>query len=146
MTVAPAGRATSQLEGPTGSLELITTGSGLPATVFAHGLGASIETTRPFGSGVKGSRTFFHFRGHGGSKRIFYFTQNLADDSCRPGGPFLRFVGFVPQSAGDLLLLPFRMATYQEWRFGEKPFADVRPALRQVTGRGSSNDGPASRW
>jgi hypothetical protein len=41
----------------------------------------------------------------------------------------LRFVGFVPQSAGDLLLLPFRMATYQEWRFGEKPFPDVRPAL-----------------
>ena len=41
----------------------------------------------------------------------------------------LRFVGFVPQSAGDLLLLPFRMAIYQEWRFGEKPFGDVRPAL-----------------
>ena len=41
----------------------------------------------------------------------------------------LHLVGFVPQSAGDLLLLPFRMATYQEWRFGEKPFADLRPAL-----------------
>jgi uncharacterized membrane protein len=24
--------------------------------------------------------------------------------------------------------------------------ADVRPALRQVTGRGSSNDGPYGRW
>jgi len=24
--------------------------------------------------------------------------------------------------------------------------ADVRPALRQVTGRGSSNDGPSGRW
>jgi len=24
--------------------------------------------------------------------------------------------------------------------------ADVRPALRQVTGRGSSSDGPATRW
>jgi len=41
----------------------------------------------------------------------------------------LHFVGFVPQTATDLLLLPFRMATYQEWRFGEKPFPDVRPAL-----------------
>jgi hypothetical protein len=41
----------------------------------------------------------------------------------------LHLVGFVPQNAGDLLLLPFRMATYQEWRFGEKPFGDVRPAL-----------------
>jgi pimeloyl-ACP methyl ester carboxylesterase len=64
---APAGPRTSQLEGPHGSLEFITTGSGLPATVFAHGLTGSIETTRPFGSGVKGSRTFFHFQGHGGS-------------------------------------------------------------------------------
>lgn len=41
----------------------------------------------------------------------------------------LDLVGFVPHNAGDLLLLPFRMATYQQWRFGEKPFADVRPAL-----------------
>ena len=67
MTAAPASRATAQLDGTNGPLEFITTGSGLPATVFAHGLGASIETTRPFGSGVSGSRTFFHFRGHGGS-------------------------------------------------------------------------------
>ena len=55
------------LEGPNGSLEFITTGSGLPATVFAHGLAGSIATTRPFGSGVRGSRTFLHFRGHGAS-------------------------------------------------------------------------------
>lgn len=55
-------------EGPDGSLEFTTTGSGLPATVFAHGLAGSIETTRPFGSGVSGSRTFIHFRGHGASR------------------------------------------------------------------------------
>jgi pimeloyl-ACP methyl ester carboxylesterase len=55
------------LETPGGSLELVTTGSGAPATVFAHGLAGSIETTRPFGSGVPGSRTFLHFRGHGAS-------------------------------------------------------------------------------
>lgn len=55
------------VEGPAGSLELVTTGSGLPATVFAHGLTGSIPTTRPFGSGVPGSRTFMHFRGHGAS-------------------------------------------------------------------------------
>jgi pimeloyl-ACP methyl ester carboxylesterase len=35
--------------------------------VFAHGVAGSIQTTRPFGSGVKGSRTFLHFRGHGAS-------------------------------------------------------------------------------
>jgi pimeloyl-ACP methyl ester carboxylesterase len=55
------------LEGPDGLLEFTTTGSGSPVTVFAHGLAGSIETTRPFGSGVRGSRTFMHFRGHGAS-------------------------------------------------------------------------------
>ena len=56
------------LEVPGGLIELITTGSGLPATVFAHGLTGSIETTRPFGSGVGGSRTFMHFQGYGASR------------------------------------------------------------------------------
>jgi len=67
MPARPPGRNTSLLEGPGGLLEFVTTGSGLPATVFAHGLAGSIETTRPFGSGVSGSRTFMHFRGHGAS-------------------------------------------------------------------------------
>ena len=67
MTRGPAARGTSLLEGPNGLLELTTTGSGVPATVFAHGVSGSIQTTRPFGSGVKGSRTFFHFRGYGAS-------------------------------------------------------------------------------
>ena len=67
MVVRPAGRVTSLLAVPGGSIELITTGSGLPTTVFAHGATGSIQTTRPFGSGVQGSRTFFHFRGYGAS-------------------------------------------------------------------------------
>jgi len=67
VTAGPAARGTSLLEGPNGVIELITTGSGLPATVFAHGVTGSIQTTRPFGSGVMGSRTFFHFRGFGAS-------------------------------------------------------------------------------
>lgn len=67
MTAPPASRNASLLEGPNGSLEFVTAGSGVPATVFAHGLAGSIETTRPFGSGVSGSRTFMHFRGHGAS-------------------------------------------------------------------------------
>src|SRR4051812_16271861 len=41
----------------------------------------------------------------------------------------LPLVSFVPQTALDLLLFPLRMATYQDWRFGEKPYPDVRPAL-----------------
>jgi len=67
VTGRPAGPIVSTLEGRARSLEFVTTGSGPPATVFAHGVAASIQTTRPFGSGVKGSRTFMHFRGHGAS-------------------------------------------------------------------------------
>ncbi|MGC9670134.1 alpha/beta fold hydrolase [Planosporangium sp. 12N6] len=48
-------------------LECLTTGSGLPVTVFAHGLAAGIAETRPLGSGVHGRRIFFQFRGHGRS-------------------------------------------------------------------------------
>ncbi|MEE3918702.1 alpha/beta hydrolase [Micromonospora sp. BRA006-A] len=49
------------------SLERLVTGTGDPGTVFAHGLGSGIATTRPFGSGVVGRRIFFQFRGHGRS-------------------------------------------------------------------------------
>lgn len=52
---------------PAGHTEYVVTGSGTPVTVFAHGLAASIEETRPFGSGVPGTRAFLAFRGHGAS-------------------------------------------------------------------------------
>lgn len=55
------------VEGPTGPLEVLVTGRGDPVTVFAHGLAGSIAETRPFGSGVVGTRVFLHFRGHGAS-------------------------------------------------------------------------------
>ncbi|MER7458890.1 alpha/beta hydrolase [Micromonospora sp. NPDC126480] len=48
-------------------LEQLVTGAGDPVTVFAHGLGNGIATTRPFGSGVVGRKLFFQFRGHGRS-------------------------------------------------------------------------------
>lgn len=48
-------------------IEYLVTGAGEPVTVFAHGLAGSIPETRPFGSGVDGSRAFLHFRGHGAS-------------------------------------------------------------------------------
>ncbi|MEV1330221.1 alpha/beta hydrolase [Micromonospora costi] len=48
-------------------LERLVTGAGDPVTVFAHGLGNGIATTRPFGSGVAGRKIFFQFRGHGRS-------------------------------------------------------------------------------
>jgi pimeloyl-ACP methyl ester carboxylesterase len=40
---------------------------GDPVTVFAHGLGHGIATTRPLGSAVAGRKIFFQFRGHGRS-------------------------------------------------------------------------------
>jgi pimeloyl-ACP methyl ester carboxylesterase len=55
------------LAGPNGPIDCLVTGSGTPITVFAHGFGGSIAETRLFGSGVVGTRVFFHFRGHGGS-------------------------------------------------------------------------------
>lgn len=55
----------SVLAGPDGPIEVLVTGSGSPTTVFAHGLAGSIDETRPFGSGVAGTKAFFHFRGHG---------------------------------------------------------------------------------
>ncbi|MBQ1072256.1 alpha/beta hydrolase [Micromonospora sp. C31] len=48
-------------------LEQLVTGTGDPVTVFAHGLGNGIATTRPFGSGVTGRKLFLQFRGHGRS-------------------------------------------------------------------------------
>ncbi|SCL14095.1 Pimeloyl-ACP methyl ester carboxylesterase [Micromonospora rhizosphaerae] len=48
-------------------LERLVTGAGDPVTVFAHGLGNGIATTRPFGSAVTGRKIFFQFRGHGRS-------------------------------------------------------------------------------
>jgi len=48
-------------------LECLSTGSGEPVTVFAHGLGHGIAETRPLGSGVAGRKVFFQFRGHGRS-------------------------------------------------------------------------------
>lgn len=82
MSVRPAGPTTSLLDGPNASFEFTTTGSGLPATVFAHGLTDTIETTRPFGSGVKGSRTFMRFRGHGppATPETLWTYATLADE------------------------------------------------------------------
>ncbi len=51
--------------GPDGPIECLVTGAGAPTTLFAHGLASSIDETRPFGSGVIGTKVFFHFRGHG---------------------------------------------------------------------------------
>jgi 3-oxoadipate enol-lactonase len=62
------GPPTDLVETPHGvRLEQLVTGVGEPVTVFAHGLGSDITSTRPLGSAVAGRRVFFHFRGHGRS-------------------------------------------------------------------------------
>jgi pimeloyl-ACP methyl ester carboxylesterase len=61
------GDRTLLLAGPTGPIDWLSTGSGPPVTVFAHGLASSIAQTRPLGSGVPGTRVYLHFRGHGRS-------------------------------------------------------------------------------
>lgn len=50
-----------------GEVDYRLTGRGRPVTVFAHGLGASIDETRTLASGVPGTRVFLHFRAHGPS-------------------------------------------------------------------------------
>ena len=42
-------------------------GSGEPTTVFAHGFGGSIRDTRPFATGIRGTKVFPHMPGHGGN-------------------------------------------------------------------------------
>jgi pimeloyl-ACP methyl ester carboxylesterase len=68
-------------EGPAGPVEYLVTGSGVPVTLFVHGLTGSIAQTRPFGSGVTGSRVFLHLRGHGATP-----VPSGADGEPVPGG------------------------------------------------------------
>lgn len=49
------------------TLEYVTTGTGQPVTLFAHGLAGGIADTRPLGSGVPGTKVFVQMRGHGRS-------------------------------------------------------------------------------
>jgi pimeloyl-ACP methyl ester carboxylesterase len=68
------------VDGPGGPVEYLLTGGGGPVTVFAHGLTGSIAQTRPFGSGITGTRAFLHLRGHGGTA-----VPLGADGAPRPG-------------------------------------------------------------
>lgn len=65
---APPPLATTLVPTPHGvTLEQLVTGTGVPVTVFAHGLAHDISHTRPLGSGIAGRKVFFQFRGHGRS-------------------------------------------------------------------------------
>lgn len=45
---------------------IATFGSGEPHTLFGHGFAGAIRDTRPFGTGITGTRHFLHLPGHGG--------------------------------------------------------------------------------
>lgn len=49
----------------------------------------------------------------------------------------LPLIGFAPSGIGEALALPFRMAAYGEWVYGEKPYPDVRPALLVLAALGA---------
>lgn len=51
-------------------VEFSLIGSGLPVTVFAHGLGGSAAEVRPLAVRTKGTRAVLSFRGHGGSDAL----------------------------------------------------------------------------
>ncbi|GAA1616429.1 MULTISPECIES: alpha/beta fold hydrolase [Brevibacterium] len=43
-----------------------TFGTGEPHTLFSHGFAGAIRDTRPFGTGITGTKHFLHLFGHGG--------------------------------------------------------------------------------
>lgn len=60
---------------------LSTFGSGAPVTLFAHGFSGSIRDTRPFASGIDGTRVLVNLGGHGGrpSPGPHWTYQTIAD-------------------------------------------------------------------
>lgn len=72
------------LDGPVGPLFYLVAGTGDPTTLFVPGLAQGVAETRPFGSGVAGTRAFAELRGHGGSvpppDEDGWSYEGLADD------------------------------------------------------------------
>ncbi|MET9020742.1 alpha/beta hydrolase [Actinopolymorpha sp. NPDC004070] len=81
----------------------VLTGSGSPTTVFAPGLGGSVEQTRPFGSGVRGTRAFLEANEKSGQHLTY---ADLAGDVRRIADELgaARAVG-VSLGAGAILRL-----------------------------------------
>jgi pimeloyl-ACP methyl ester carboxylesterase len=71
-------------------VEVAVVGSGLPVTVFAHGLGGSAAETRPLAVRTPGTRVLLTFRGHGASDGIEggWTYDDLADDLTEVANAF----------------------------------------------------------
>jgi pimeloyl-ACP methyl ester carboxylesterase len=89
-------------------VEVSVVGSGLPVTVFAHGLGGSSVETRPLAVRTGGTRVLLTFRCHGASDAIEggWTYDDLADDLAEVADAFgaTRAVG-LSLGAGALLRL-----------------------------------------
>ena len=87
-------------------VEVAVVGSGLPVTVFAHGLGGSSVETRPLAARSPGTRVLLTFRCHGASEQIDggWTYDDLADDLLEVADAFgaSRAVG-LSLGAGALL-------------------------------------------
>jgi 3-oxoadipate enol-lactonase len=99
-TVAPPTRVAG--------VEVTVVGTGLPVTVFAHGLGGSSVETRPLAVRTPGTRVLLTFRCHGTSDPIEggWTYDDLADDLSEVADAFdaTRAVG-LSLGAGALLRL-----------------------------------------
>lgn len=98
-----------------GDVEYLVTGVGEPVTVFVPGLAMSIPDTRPFASGVPGTKAFLHVRGHGHSSapepddRAAWTYEALADDVAAVADAVGATQGLgVSLGAGALLSLAVR--------------------------------------
>jgi pimeloyl-ACP methyl ester carboxylesterase len=98
-----------------GEVEYLLTGAGAPATVFVPGLAMAIPDTRPFASGVNGTKAFLHLRAHGRSDApelddLDAWTYDaLADDVAAVADAVSATQGLgVSLGAGTLLALAAR--------------------------------------
>jgi pimeloyl-ACP methyl ester carboxylesterase len=64
---APAAPGYLVAAAASGPVEYLVTGTGSPVTLLVHGLAGSVAQTRPFGSGLPGTKVLPHLRGHGGT-------------------------------------------------------------------------------
>ncbi len=81
--VALGAAQTTLIAGPTGPLEILSKGAGPPSTLFVHGLGGSIASTRPFAGATPGRRSFVHIAGHGASSPPPQMTYAALADEVR---------------------------------------------------------------
>jgi len=87
-------------------VEFSVSGTGLPVTVFAHGLGGSAAEVRPLALRTRGTRAVLSFRGHGGSDALpGGWDYDLLADDLRAVADEVGATGCVGLSLGSGVLL-----------------------------------------